>query len=544
LTGKLSIAGSWQPLAGTAGLVGPFWNVIRLGADQREGVVLAGWAYQGSFGGSQPVVHTQAAALSQGADGRLSLASTSLLGDAGTNGVGSIVVADFNGDGFDDLFLAAHNESPFVPMSSVAWISGPGGALTRQAVGDSVMNHDARLVTLGGKKKILSSSFGGVGNVLYSWNGASFTVDLLGQLGGMSVQAGDFNGDGSDWLIIGDSFFGPGITFDAANPMLNYAYSFASGVVATPPKQLPTPYFNGKAAYAGFKSEWDPASKTHTSRLWATDLNQDGRIDLLAGQEIWSAPNGLQKAVFQLLVNQGGMAFADQTDALAPEFSQDSYIDYSVRLADIDGSGIDTIFLASNPAFSAAQDALKQGQYVLVNDGTGRLYAALHDEFRAMGDQVLDHVAANLTPSVPRGVTPQFIGYRTPNGKLNFLAVIGAGGSSAGPNYALVNVALQYSPATDFKRNLTISSRNGSHNIRTFAGDDTISRALADPDCRIDAGLGVNTVVYPGKRADWIVLRVGSVITIRPVSGTGGTDSLTRVQKAHFDDITLDLSTL
>jgi len=64
--------------------------------------------------------------------------------------------------------------------------------------------------------------------------------------------------------------------------------------------------------------------------------------------------------VFQLLINHGNMVFTDDTDALAPEFNQDSFIDYSVRLADVDGSGIDTMFHSSHPVF---YDAAKQGQY-------------------------------------------------------------------------------------------------------------------------------------------------------------------------------------
>ena len=107
-----------------------------------------------------------------------------------------------------------------------------------------------------------------------------------------------------------------------------------------------------------------------------------------------------------------------------------------------------------------------------------------------------------------------------------------------------VNVALGTSPVTDFRRDLTVTTRNGSRNIRTFAGNDTIHRAASDPDCRIDGGPGVNTVVYPGRRADWVVARAGTRIAVAPVSGGGGTDSLTHVQKAQFDDITLDLTTL
>ena len=127
--------------------------------------------------------------------------------------------------------------------------------------------------------------------------------------------------------------------------MQNYAYKYNAGVVTLPAVSLPKPYFNDKPAYAGYVSYWDPYSKTHTSRLWTTDLNQDGLPDILEARKSgYPARQALQKSVFQLLVNRGNMVFTDETDTLAPEFSQDSIIDYSVRFADIDQSGIETMF--------------------------------------------------------------------------------------------------------------------------------------------------------------------------------------------------------
>ena len=527
---------------------------MRFGAEQREGIVLGGWVFKDPASTLPDVTPVRALALSQDASGLLHENSAALLGNVGTNGVGSIVVWDFNGDGYDDLVMLAYNESPFVPKPSVAWISGPGGSLNKQTLADLVENHDARLVTIGGVKKILGRSFGGGGNLangpgynpLYTWNGTGFKVDSLGELGGMSVVAGNFAGDGSDWIGIGDAFNGPGITFSPTNPMQNYLYRFSANTIVPGPVSLPKPYFNDKAQYAGFVSAWDPYSKTHTSRLWTTDLNQDGLPDILAGSELWAPGPGLQKAAFQLLINKGNLAFEDQTDALVPEFSQDANIDYSVRLVDIDGSGIDSIFLSASALYDRSQDASKQGQYILVNDGTGRLYAAMHEEFRAMGPQIVAHLSSKLPAgqnAIP-GFTPSYYAYRTAAGKINFVALVGIYDPAAnGQLFGAVNVPLGIDLSTDFRRNLTVLTRNGSHNIRTFAGDDMIHRAPGDPSCKIDGGGGVNTAVYFGKRADWVITRSGSQVTITPAAG-GGVDTLTRIQKARFDDITVDLSSI
>ena len=540
ISGKLSMAGNWVAIDNSHDfLIGPSWNVVKTGVDQLEGVVLNGWAYTGSANGTA-VTPVRAVVLQQQSNGLLAEATSALFGNAMTNGAGSVIVADFNGDGRDDVVFPAHNESPFIAMPSTAFMSRASGGFDKIVLPDSVMDHDARLVTLGGGKKILARSFGGSGNggfgpgfnVIYSWNGSNFAVDLsLGDLGGMSVLAGPFNGNAEDWLIIGDSKSGPGVPYAATNPMQNYAYKYAGGVVTLPPVLLPKPYFNDKPEYAGFVSQWDPYSKTHTSRLWTTDLNQDGLPDILAGEEIWSSSKGGQRAMFQLLINRGGMRFTDDTDALQPEIAKDGGIDYSVRLVDVDASGIDSMFLSG---------------YLLVNDGTGRLYAALHSEFDGMRSKVVDYAQSQVPSTQLISGLFGFYPYRTKDGRINYVAGMFTKNRSdlKISGNVFVNLPLGINLSTDFRRDMTVGSRNGSRNIRTFAGNDTIYRAPGDPDCRIDGGLGNNTMVYPGKRADWVLTRSGTAITVKPANGSVGTDTLTRVKTAKFDDQTVELASL
>ena len=565
----LSLAGTWLAIDTPAGLVPPFWNVAKLGSSQQEGVALAGWAVNASLGGTLgDVTPVQVALLEQQSDGTLVDATERLLGDAMTNGAGSVIAADFNGDGLDDRVFPAHNESPFIGKASTAYLSRAGGkGFDKLTLSDSVMGHDARLVTIDGRDVILATSLEGSGVpedlapgfwVIYRWAGDTFEVDTsLYELGGMSVLAGRFTGNSDNWLIVGnfsggtgesDSSTRLGIPYSPTNPALNWAFKYNDGVFSIPPVLLPKPYFNDKPEYEEFESHWDPYSKTHTPRLWTTDLNQDGLPDILAGQKIWSGGAGPQKAVIQLLINHGNMVFTDETDALAPEFSKDSYLDYSMRLKDVDSSGMDTIFLSSSEA-PHFNDASQQGQYILVNDGTGRLYAAMHDEFRAMRTQIGEFPIHNLPEGRVsfKSSTPQIIAYSTASGTINFVAVVQTyvPGVEPAPDvyYAFVNVPLGINLTTDFRRDLTVSTRNGSKRIRTFAGNDTIHRALTDPDCAIDGGLGTDTVVYPGKRAAWVLTRIDQTVTVRPAAG-GCTDTLTNIEKAAFDDQTVDLTAL
>ncbi|TWO69051.1 hypothetical protein FN976_20140 [Caenimonas sedimenti] len=560
LTPMLTAAGSWVPTSTTSSSLIPFWGNIRTGSNQLEGVAMAGWAYSGFSNTATSVTTVRAVLLQQQADGRLLEASTAVLGNPDTNGAGSVLTADFNGDGREDLVFPAHNESPFLWQASTAFMSRADGGFNRIVLPDAVMNHDSRVVQLGGQTRIIARSFGGSGqngqgagfNVVYTWNGSNFTVDEgIGDPGGMSVVAGKFGPDSQDWVAIGDSSFGatPPTSWSPTNPMLNYIFRYDGTKLVTPGILLPKPYFNDKAEYAGFSSQWDPHSKTHTSRLYTTDLNQDGRPDIIAGQEIWSGAGGLQRSALQLLVNQGNTVFHDQTDVLAPEYDKQSrHIDYTLRLVDLDGSGIDSIVMVNTFGFTVTLTQ-PSGNFLLVNDGTGRLYAAMGNaQFSGMAPRIIDYANANVGGNRSTGqAVPAFMPYRTPNGLINYVAMVSTVLKAAPfpfAGYYFVNVPLQINLATDFRRSLTIPTRNGSKNIRTWAGNDTIHRALSDPDCKIDGGLGVNTVVYPGKRADWVIARVGSTFTVRPAQGGGGTDTLTRVQKAQFDDLAVELSSV
>lgn len=544
ITSRLTFAGTWVPLDTTATIIGPFWSAMKLGSDQREGLVLAGWAYNGSFESTLPdVTPTRAMIFEQQADGTLQDATTRLFGDPTTFGVGDVLVADFNGDGRDDVLLPAHNESPFIAKPSIAYVS-QGDGLLKQTLPDSVMAHHTSLYSVDGSTRAVARSFGGSGNngrgagynIVYQWTGSGFSTTNVGDVGGMAVVAGHFTNNSDLWIVAGDSNSGIGRSYAVTNPGLNWAYKFNNQNPTLPYVALPKPYFNDKPEYASFASQWDPYSKTHTPRLLSADLNQDGLLDIIALASIWRSGVGFQRGALQLMLNRGNMLFADDTDSLAPEFSKLSNLDYSAKLIDVDGSGIETLFLASVQVPQVADDEAKQGQYILVNDGTGRLYTAMHDEFRAMRTQIAPFASARVPgSSIGPGFTPQYLPYRTPNGAVNFLAVLRTtiDGKTA---RAFVNVPLQINLTTDFRRDLTVATRNNSRRIRTFAGNDTIHRAVTDPDCVIDGGLGSNVAVYPGPQANWTIGRDGDHATIRPAQGSGGTDRLIRVQIARFAD--------
>jgi hypothetical protein len=542
----------WQPSSRAVGVI-PSWGAVRLGSDGREGIVLGAWG--NIFPAAADVPPMRLVVFEQGADGRQAESTATWIDDAQTFGVGEVTVADVNGDGRDDVFMLAYNETPPTPAPGVAFVSNGSGRFVRHELPVPLSAPRSTAHRLNGQWHVFSpasvfnAAQGRFETPYWRWTGTQFVQGLLSPFGpanGSALVGGDFAGDGGFWLVRSDNNAGPGLTPGA--PMTTRAWPLDVPTVTqtAAPVTLPTPYFNGKAEYAGLSSWLDPDSKTHNAALWTTDLNQDGRLDIVAGAQVWAGGPLLQASALQLLLNQGGMLFTDETDALRPEFIQGSEAEMSMRFVDLDGSGIDTL-IAGQHRWPDNLAPEKHGSVILLNDGTGRLYAAMRDEFEVLARQVNAYVNAQAALFSDSRTRPRFMAYRTASGRLNFLAMLRAGPrgfvAPGSQQFAFVNLALELDVMAGFKRDLTLPTRNASRNIRTFAGNDTIHRALPDPDCRIDGGGGLNTAVYPGRRADWALTKSGSTLTVQPVAG-GGMDTLVRIQRLRFDDQTLDVSTL
>lgn len=558
ITPLLSMAGEWKPIDKADTAVIFFYGTPRIGPDQREGVLLAGWAYNGFDNKSTDITPVRVALLEQNDDGTLRDGTARLLPSALTNGAGSVVWSDFNGDGRDDIFLAAHNESPFMLKSSTAYLSRPDGIFARVDVGDAVMAHHATLGTWNGAPAVVMASFGtesvvtpvdpvGAFIAAYTFDGGlGFTQNWRSNdVGAMSIATGDFLGKGYEQVILG------GFTeAHQINPVSNdetmrvVMFDRNGDALASVWSRLPGPYFNGKPQYASVPSYWDPKSKSHQSRLWSDDLNQDGVLDLVVGTEIWPG----WRSMLQLLVNEGDGRFVDRTDDWAMPWNEKGAYDYSLRAVDLDGSGIKT-WLAAQMASHCQTTPCPpddHGNYVLVNDGTGQFHRAMHEQFTAIGVQVsrwlnrrLEGTAYVMGSEQP---TPRMIPYRNGAGRLNFLAVYALGvpeGSKWREAWVMVNVPLAIDLETEYRKDITIADRRGSRNIRTFAGNDTIHGGCGAGTCRVDGGYGVNTIVYAGARGDYVIEKTAD--GYRVAHGAGAVDLVRRIQLLKFADVTVDL---
>lgn len=525
VSSNLSIIGNWninmyRLKTGTPTDPVDFYNVVRLGLGQAEGIAMAGWAYDPRLVNERYVYQINLALLEQRANGTLRLATSEYTTQANTNGAGNVIVADFNGDGKDDIFLPAYNETPALAASSVAYISRPDGTFSKLgnvSIGnvsllssgtDALIASDSKLITYNNKPGVLvvGPSVSGV----YTYNGTNFDFTNFGTTG-LSISAGDFLRAGSN----------------------QYVYGGTS--ISLPGGTIPDPYFN-KAQYASYVSS-DPANKTKQPRIWTDDINQDGLPDMIVGSEI--SPGW--RAQLQLLVNQGGGRFTDQTTKMP--FNEGAGLDYSMRMVDVDNSGIKTYFLAQTDAYcetSGCRNKFLHGNYILVNDGTGQFHVAMHTEFLNLGDQVIRTIRNNalstdimpITWTVADQEVPKFIAYRTSNGKINFMAKATTLSNTGETVTTMVNVPLQINLTTDFKKDITILDRNDSKNIRTFAGNDTIVGGCVGT-CTVDGGLGTNTVIYAGPKSNYSISKTSNGYT---VSNGFGTDILKNIQIVKFSD--------
>ncbi len=561
---SFSVAAYWQPVddklltnSSSNGLVSHH-AVFRLGGSAGESVVLTGWNYAGGYGSDSTTakpaaVHT----LMLSGNGTGSLTRSPILSGETTNGTGSVVVADFNRDGRDDLVLVGHNESPFIAVSSTAYLSNRAGSFDKIAINDSVLAHDAQVVNLSGTQTIVTRTFQpGDKDPSYVFGANGFNK-IMGKKLSTDIPAGNSITVGTD--NSGQQFLAVGDAYDPRYGLFNIqVYAVSNGDITGTPTVI-TPYLSSLPQYKNFKSFMGPGV-SHSHRIWSDDFNHDGRADIVVGQSLFADGGAPYPSALQLLQSEGNLQFKDVTAKLNGQYPLDrDEIDYAMRMVDLDGSGIKS-YLSAHGALPGA--SARQSNFLLVNDGTGKMHVALHSEFLALAEQVRSYVATlpevraqglYVPPDLASSWTPAFIGVRGDNGNLNFVADLPLNRPLNGdptsnvkvPVHVLVNVPLDLNITTAITDAFQVNDRNGSQLIRTFAGNDTISDVNAAPTAKIDGGLGIDVARYSGAKASykvvqttegWKVTSEGAAIKV--------SDTLVNVERLQFADsvLALDIS--
>jgi hypothetical protein len=492
-----------------------FYGTLQVGPDKSPAIVLGGWHYSGW----QNTTHhqVQMALLVEDASGIPRIVTNQYINDPSTNGTGAFVIKDFNNDGFDDIFLAAHNESPLVEKASTVFLSTAKGTFSNVRLEDSNMAHSSLLGMLDGVPTVVTSGYGET-DPYYQFNTTTNQFEISywgntysGSLYGSSAIIWDMDSDGTEELLIGDFKTGPGYEFDPNQPTKFVLYEIENGSLGNAPVFIGGLRFDAPS-YQNTGLVSDFSGLSHNFRVWVDDFNHDGQPDVILGVGVWtSGSKGWQKGQLQMFQNKGQLAFLDVTDTLNQAYDENNpHIDYSMQLMDIDNSGIKAYLLAGYE-----YEVSKQSSYIILNDGTGQLHVALHDEFVSWG-------------------LGKFIPYLNRENGLDFLLLAG--------DKSLTAIETNYKPATDFITSINIADRNASKLIRTWAGDDTFSDVnLGAGSTKIDGGLGLDVASYSLSFSNYSVApqpEGGFRIT-----GTSVDDTLINIERLEFAGTNVALDT-
>jgi len=473
----------------------------------REGVIISGWTHQNTA--DSPNIPNGIMILEQDKSGLMKSSASYYIPSDKINGSQSVLIADFNSDGQQDIFLPSFNEAHKRGLNSTLYISNNLGKYDKEILNDHVLAHGASLKYLKGIPTVFLSTYpSDIGpydnNKVYQY--ISGKMKPIGQFnesyGSMSVAIADFNGDNILDAVSGGTY------------IYDYNKAFSNDYFTVQPKIEPIakiePYFSSNELYRNYTSEFGKGV-THTYRVWAEDFNHDGMMDILSGQSMWSFLSNSFPSVLQMNMNLGDFAFKDMTDILNPMKLEMEEIDYTMQIRDIDESGINS-FLLSSKTITPSRNA----NYLLLNDGTGRLHVALHDEFIELSKLIMsslswngkwlgDHYGKYWTGTSWQSATieklniPNFLSYLRNNQCINYVAY--------GYNYYL-NIPLNFCAGRDYKKTISIKNRNYSKRIRTFAGNDTIFDFGSNYSASIDGGLGIDTLVYSDVYANYEIKKM------------------------------------
>lgn len=571
----LSFGGSWSPIDAVSSkvngqLANTFHSLIKLDNSGYFGLINTGWGYSG-FDTTQTIPsRVKMSLMSPNSSGELNLNTSKYISDPTTWGGGSVIVADFNSDGLSDIFLASHNESPAVAEPSTVYISNTSGTFTKLVLNDAVAAHDASLFYNNNIPMVVATTYAGNSDPVYKFKNGTFSVtdvDVQYQINtntaehyeGSATTIGKFSNNSLE-LIRGDTLsYSTSTTSNPWEKVTNstfkvFTFSEPNNISQLPLQVIPA-YLSTVPAYQNFESYLGKGI-THITRVWSEDLNHDGALDLLAAESMWSDGSDVYPSAIQVLINKGDGTFVDKTTKLNPDIKlTTNEFDYTPSFVDIDRSGIDTLLFAG--VYTPTQ--ARQSNFVLLNDGTGRLHVALHDQFVDLTPTVYEFLNKQFAENSAYWVgaftsttpIPKYIGVPQPDGSLNFVAEVSIGYKL--PNglqqaqYQYVNVPLHYNLTTDFSENISITDRNNSTLLRTWAGNDSFNDFNANSlPAHIDGGIGIDTSNYSGTSRDYKIKSLGNSSYEVWLSSSATNfpridDTLVHIERLKFADSTIAL---
>lgn len=440
------------------------------------------------------------------------------------NGSGRTLVADFNHDGKSDLmyFNQGDDAPPFAGGTNRLFLSSPSTGLLTDASPSAFdqpwFNHAGSVgdVNGDGHLDLLVNALMDHGNDLFLNDGSgrlTLRNDLLPRrMDGAApvytyTQSAliDVNLDGHLDAILGhwDNDYSPA----TSQVLLNDGTGDFS---AATPIGLPR----------------SSISREIVLDVKAIDLNGDALPDLML-----SVTNGGDTSEtayltphIQLLVNQGGGQFADETETRLPasvqaQFGSNGWI-MSLESEDLDRDGHDDIVVTSASPSVPSMTLMNKGDgtFAIGWSLTGRVTAIDADT-----DGMTDLVTVNDGGEVSVSINVLLNGH---------IYRAGFGGDR-------LTGSAQADTFIGSAEQDWLDGRGGDDHFSGGGGDDRFSGGGGDD--MIDAGAGLDTVDYAGLLAAYSIVRNNDATVVSDTAGTDGTDQLRNVERLHFSDASVAL---
>ncbi len=430
-----------------------------------------------------------------------------------------VIQADFNKDGLMDLFVADHgyDADPFPGAQNKLLLGKAGGGY---------IDASANLPQV-----------------------ADYTH---------SATVGDINRDGNLDLFVGN-------LSSPASPTESYVlFGDGTGKFTRSDAGLPV-------ASGGLLNRQNGGFGFTASLL--TDLNGDGRLDLVLGND----GNPYNREHCSLVYWNTGSGFSASATSFLPQgYFGDFRIVHDIAAMDIDGDGDQDLLLLSSESTPNTAYADGWSLEVVRNDG-GSFVDATLDHFKAAdsreglpnqdsnigasqfirlmdvnGDGSKDIVVTQFMNDLPSANTPIVW---TNDGFGHFEVALRAGQLTAlandqyfvgpfslpvettkGLSFSGINV---YQGTVYANTALAVKALPPAATITATARNDVITQNAASNS--IDGGAGRDKVVYAKTAAGYQVTMKDGVATVRDLSGADGTDTLVNVERVQFGDTAVAL---
>jgi hypothetical protein len=315
-------------------------------------------------------------------------------GDNVYTGGFKINFGDFNKSGFTDVFLATFTDTPnhtgpSILLENTVTTVGGVSPFTRRVIdfGVNLHSHDSVVADFDGDG--IDDVFKtGSGLMLGSSIGV-YTILTTNTAIGSGLSAADYLGDGTITVVMSD---GPGIgdqdtvllrpRIDIDNREL-----FMDQIALLPADRFFLPKWDDVRA--------STTLSPHAVRNIAMDFNGDGRPDVVVFSTMPKDGNVHGWTEVQFLRNDGGGVFTDVTDSLLINFDHGKTVTYNPQLIDVNNDGLLDIFMSTTDYTGQSSTsvllATKEGRFV-------ESYVQVFDAFSQQIRDIFGNRAGNNQP--------------------------------------------------------------------------------------------------------------------------------------------------